>query len=109
MLVGTAGYRWVLEGTIGYWWVVLGTGGSWWVLVGTSGYWWVLAGTGRYRWVLVGTGGYWWVLAMLWDVFEAHVVGRAWWIDNACGTGALIGALIRPVDLVSLEGLRTLS
>ena len=74
-----------------------------------SGYWWVLAGTGRYRWVLVGTGGYWWVLAMLWDVFEAHVVGRAWWIDNACGTGALIGALIRPADLVNLEGLRTLS
>ena len=60
-------------------------------------------------WVLVGTGGYWWVLAMLWDVFEAHVVGRAWWIDNACGTGALIGALIRPADLVSLEALRTLS
>ena len=82
---------------------------SWWVLVGTSGYWWVLAGTGRYRWVLVGTGGYWWVLAMLWDVFEAHVVGRAWWIDKACGTGALIGALIRPADLVNLEGLQTLS
>ena len=56
-----------------------------------------------------GTGGYWWVLAMLWEVFEAHVVGRAWWIDNACGTGALIGALIRPADLVNLEGLRTLS
>ena len=45
---------------------------------------------------------------MLWDVFEAHVVGRAWWIDNACGTGALIGALIKPADLVNLEGLRTL-
>ena len=51
------------------------------------------AGTGGYWWVLVGTGGYWWVLAMLWDVFEAHVVGRARWIDNACGTDASIGAL----------------
>ena len=65
-------------------------------------------GTGGYWFSQVGAGGYWWVLAMLWDVFEAHVVGRAWWIDNACGTGALIGALIRPADLVNLEGLRTL-
>ena len=67
--------------------------------------WQVLVGTGGYWWVLVGTGGYWWVLAMLWDVFEAHVVGRTWWSDNACSTGALI----RPADLVNLEGLRTLS
>ena len=53
----------------------------------------------------MGTGGYWWVLAMLWDVFEAHVVRRAEWMDNACSTGALI----RLADLVNLEGLRTLS
>ena len=32
---------------------------------------------------------------MLWDVFEAHVVGRAWWIDNACGTGALARRVAR--------------
>ena len=30
--------------------------------------------------------------------------GRAWWIDKACGTDALI----RPADLVNLEGLLTL-
>ena len=29
---------------------------------------------------------------------------QAWWIDKACGTSALI----RPADLVNLEGLRTL-
>ena len=43
---------------------------------------------------------------MLWDVFEAHVVGRAWWIDNACGHWCIdwcIDKACRPGDAILLS------